>query len=182
MHFYHVLVHVVQIPTIKEIEKYNASVSCSEASATKKVWAVNKLAGELVSHHDPNGRPTLIERLQRGGGSLTKFKHSLKPVGRLDMNTEGLILITNCGHFARQLELPSNALHRTYRARVHGKLTFRKLSALRRGVNIDGVRYKGMGVRIEGHVKKGGTNTWYVLFAIFSLHLNCRQSHHFIKR
>mmetsp|Transcript_10317 Transcript_10317/g.15327 ORF Transcript_10317/g.15327 Transcript_10317/m.15327 type:complete len:332 (-) Transcript_10317:51-1046(-) len=151
---------LVKIPRVEEIENDNVSASCSKASATKKVWAVHKLVGELVSHHDPDGRPTLIERLQRGGGSLSKFKHSLKPIGRLDMNTEGLILITNCGHFARQLELPSNALHRTYRARVHGRLTLGKLSAIRRGIEINGVRYRGMDVRIEGHYKKGGTNTW----------------------
>ena len=108
-----------------------------------KVWAVNKLAGELVTHHDPEGRPSLIERLQRGGGSLSKFKHSLKSIGRLDMNTEGLILITTCGKFAQEMEHPSNALHRQYRVRIHGKLTPKKLNILRQGMTIDGFRYKG---------------------------------------
>ena len=127
-----------------------------------KVWAVNKLQGELVTHHDPQGRPTLIERLRQGGGSLTKYKDRLKPIGRLDMNTEGLILITTCGKFARELELPSNALHRSYRVRVHGKLTPNKLHGLRRGMDINGTRYKGMDISIENpkSSSRQGTNTW----------------------
>lgn len=128
-----------------------------------KVWAVNKLAGELVTHHDPEGRPSLIERLQRGGGSLSKFKHSLKSIGRLDMNTEGLILITTCGKFAQEMEHPSNALHRQYRVRIHGKLTPKKLNILRQGMTIDGFRYKGMGVKIENlqrKAKSGASNIW----------------------
>ena len=116
------------------VHRSNSSlVSDDEASSTTKVWAVNKLAGELVTHHDPLGRPTLLDRLKRGGGSLTKFKNNLKPIGRLDFNTEGLILITTCGKFARDLELPANAVHRKYRVRVHGLITEQKLSGLRSG-------------------------------------------------
>jgi len=116
------------------VHRSNSSlVSDNKASSTTKVWAVNKLAGELVTHHDPQGRPTLLERLKRGGGSLTKFKNNLKSIGRLDFNTEGLILITTCGKFARDLELPANTVHRKYRVRVHGLITEQKLSGLRNG-------------------------------------------------
>lgn len=136
-----------------------------------RVWLAHKLAGELVSEHDPKGRPSLIERLERGGvGKPKKGKKKnhqqihLKAVGRLDMITEGLILITNDGQYKREMELPSNILHRTYRVRVHGRVTPGKLNALRNGVNINGNFYKGMKVNIEtnkGNRAKGGnTNMW----------------------
>lgn len=137
-----------------------------------RVWLAHKLAGELVAEHDPEGRPSLIERLQRGGVGKSKRKQKgkhnqpvhLKAIGRLDMITEGLILITNDGEYKREMELPSNTLHRTYRVRVHGLITPGKLKALRNGMAIKGVYYKGMKVNIEtnkGNRAKGGnTNTW----------------------
>ena len=85
-----------------------------------RVWLAHKLSGELVAEHDPQGRPSLIERLERGGVGKSKKGKSgqpvhLKPIGRLDMITEGLILVTNDGQYKREMELPSNCLHRTYR-------------------------------------------------------------------
>jgi len=137
-----------------------------------RVWLAHKLSGELVAEHDPEGRPSLIERLQRGGVGKAKRnkkgKHRqpihLKAVGRLDMITEGLILITNDGQYKREMELPSNGLYRTYRVRVHGRISPGKLKALRNGMEINGNYYKGMKVNIEtnkGNRAKGGnTNTW----------------------
>eukprot|EP00554_Chaetoceros_debilis_P001474 CAMPEP_0194088608 /NCGR_PEP_ID=MMETSP0149-20130528/29919_1 /TAXON_ID=122233 /ORGANISM="Chaetoceros debilis, Strain MM31A-1" /LENGTH=414 /DNA_ID=CAMNT_0038772299 /DNA_START=208 /DNA_END=1452 /DNA_ORIENTATION=+ len=137
-----------------------------------RVWLAHKLSGELVTEHDPSGRPSLLERLSRGGVGKPKKKNKgsstmqihLNPVGRLDMITEGLILITNDGKLKRELELPSNRLHRTYRARVHGLITLRKLKSLRNGMEIDGTYYKGMKVNLETnkgkHVKGGHTNSW----------------------
>ena len=148
-----------------------------------RVWLAHKLAGELVAEHDPEGRPSLIERLERGGvgkpKSKKKHKHQpyqpvhLKAIGRLDMITEGLILITNDGAYKREMELPSHTLHRTYRVRVHGRITPGKLKALRSGMQINGTYYKGMKVNIETtkkgrngngngqvRVKGGNTNTW----------------------
>ena len=111
-----------------------------------RIWLANKLSGELVTEDDPVGRPSLLERLSRGGvGKSFNTKSNkqsqsqpihLKPVGRLDMMTEGLIIITNDGRYARELELPSNLFHRTYRARVHGRLTEGKLRAMRNGVTV----------------------------------------------
>lgn len=143
-----------------------------------RVWLANKLKGELVTEHDPDGRPSMLQRLIRGGVGEVKNKHSnkgsssipppihLKPVGRLDMMTEGLIIFTNDGQYARELELPKNHLWRTYRVRVHGRLTPMKMRAMRMGVTArvdDGIigdapsvtsstkmmKYKGLKVSIE---------------------------------
>ena len=136
-----------------------------------KVWLVNKLPGEVVSDEDPFGRPSMLVRLKRGG--VGKQDH-LKSIGRLDMSTEGLVIVTNDGNYKRQLELPSNHVHRVYRARVHGKLTPYKLRAIRTGTTIDQVVYNGMDVEIEAVNSKrrpstkgrqngfsqGSTNTW----------------------
>lgn len=120
-----------------------------------RVWLCHKLAGEIIAERDPQGRPSLLERLQR---AIPKIH--LKPVGRLDMSTEGLIVMTNDGNYARQLELPKNHVHRTYRVRVHGKLTPYKLQAMRSGITIGNTRYKGMKVSIENTRKRSSTNNW----------------------
>ncbi len=103
-----------------------------------RVWLANKLKGELVTEHDPDGRPSMLQRLVRGGVGESNSKHNapihLKPVGRLDMMTEGLMIFTNDGQYARELELPKNHLWRTYRVRVHGRLTPMKMRAMRVGV------------------------------------------------
>ena len=136
-----------------------------------RVWIAHKLKGELVAEHDPMGRPSLMERLYRGGvgkpkkPSKNKSRMHLKPVGRLDMMTEGLILITNDGSYVREMTLPSNQIQRTYRVRVHGRITQQKLKTIRNGLNIDGTYYKGMNVHLElnkssSRAKGGNTNTW----------------------
>jgi pseudouridine synthase len=134
-----------------------------------RVWAVHKLRGELVSENDPNGRPCLMERLKRGGvGKLrgptpgqqnNKGGHSsplpdsqdhLKPVGRLDMNTEGLILVTTNGKFAHDMMIPDNLVHRSYRVRVHGILDMKKIIRMERGnIEIDNIRYSPMRVDVD---------------------------------
>jgi 23S rRNA pseudouridine2605 synthase len=145
-----------------------------------KVWAVHKLSGEVVSESDPHGRPSLMDRLKRSGvgrnnnnSRQKQQQYHLKPIGRLDMPTEGLILVTNDGGFARAMELPSSELHRVYRVRVHGKLTAYKLDRIRRGgIEYDddhhhsstrgAVRYGPMRVAVE-RPRKGtqhSTNTW----------------------
>ena len=137
------------------------------ANAATKVWIVHKLKGEVVAEHDPQGRPSMLERLMQGGVGKQgkKQRHHLKPIGRLDIPTEGLILVTNDGKYAREMELPSNELHRTYRVRVHGPLSHYKIKAMQRGISIadpkDGklTRYAPMKVLVEGRPSKG-TNTW----------------------
>lgn len=83
---------------------------------------------------------------------------TLRAVGRLDMNTEGLILLTTCGDTKRELELPENGAVRRYRARVHGRIDERRLDSVRRGATLDGVRYRPMGIKVESMDR--GTNAW----------------------
>ena len=144
----------------------------NENNNTKKkpiVYAAHKLAGEMVAERDPHGRPSLIERLQRGGvGRLGKNQQfHLKPIGRLDMPTEGLILLTNDGEYAREMELPKNQIHRVYRARIHGELTTSKLERIRKGGvrSKEGIRYGPMKVAVERNNSRG-TNTWVELTTI----------------
>jgi 23S rRNA pseudouridine2605 synthase len=122
-----------------------------------RVWCAHKLSGELVTEKDPQGRPSIVDRLTRGGVGK-KHKDHLKPIGRLDIPTEGLILITNDGNFAREMELPSNQIHRVYRARVHGRLNSYKLDRIRQGFD----SYKAMKVSVERRHRrtKLSANTW----------------------
>lgn len=131
-------------------------VQFQKSFPSTRVWLCHKLGGEIVSERDPQGRPSLVDKLQR---DIPKIH--LKPIGRLDIMTEGLILLTNNGTYARQMELPRNQVHRTYRVRLHGKLTPHKLKAMRSGFYIENTRYHGMKVHIETTRKKNSsTNTW----------------------
>ncbi|CAM9791644.1 unnamed protein product [Ectocarpus fasciculatus] len=129
-------------------------------SHTPKLWMVHKMRNELVTRHDPEGRATVFDRLAK-----LKLPDTLMPVGRLDYNTEGLLLLTNDGDLARKMELPSSNIVRTYSVRVYGNITEEKLRAMRSGCTIEGVRYKGMFVRVEGGGGKGreGRNAWLTI-------------------
>lgn len=143
-----------------------------ETSLIPRVWAVHKVKGEVVTENDPQGRPSLLERLKRSGVGRSKQAGKrkrqqrqihLKPIGRLDMPTEGLILVTNDGDFAREMELPSSKIHRVYRVRVHGRLTSYKLDRIRKGgIEYDDVRYPSMKVEVEKprRARSTSSNTW----------------------
>jgi len=103
------------------------------AEATR-VWRYHKPAGLLTSHTDPAGRPTVFDALPSGLPRVLS-------VGRLDLNTEGLLLLTNDGELSRALELPSTELVRQYRARARGRVSQLQLDSLKDGVTVDGVRY-----------------------------------------
>ena len=115
-----------------------------------RVWIYYKPVGLVTTYHDPQGRPTVFEK-------LPKAMPRVISVGRLDLNSEGLLLLTNNGEWARKMELPSSHLERTYRVKVHGKLTGEVLSRIAKGVKIDGIQYAPARVLVE---KKQGTNTW----------------------
>ena len=104
------------------------------AAQATRVWRYNKPVGLLTSHNDPAGRPTVFDALPAGLPRVIS-------VGRLDINTEGLLLLTNDGELSRALELPETALVRQYRARARGRVTQVELDRLKDGVTIDGVRY-----------------------------------------
>ena len=137
-----------------------------------RVWVVNKLVGELVSESDPHGRPSMIARLIQlgiGKNQKDKTRSHLKPIGRLDMSSEGLMLVTNDGEYARQMELPKNKIHRTYKVRVHGPLTPFKITRISRGMTVDGVKYKGMKVQLEERRARKfsqSTNHWIRLTCV----------------
>ncbi len=120
-----------------------------------RLFRHHKPRGLLTSHADPQGRPTIFQR-------LPKHLPRLISVGRLDFNTEGLILLTNDGALARLLELPATGWLRRYRVRAHGAVTQAKLDELRAGVTIEGVRYGAIEALID---RVQGSNLW-LTFAI----------------
>jgi 23S rRNA pseudouridine2605 synthase len=120
-----------------------------------RLFLYHKPRGLLTSHTDPRGRPTIFEH-------LPKHLPRLISVGRLDFNTEGLILLTNDGALARVLELPATGWQRSYRVRAHGSVTQARLDELRRGVTIDGIHYGAIEATVE---RVQGSNVW-LTFAI----------------
>jgi 23S rRNA pseudouridine2605 synthase len=122
------------------------------AAAAVRLWRYHKRAGTITTSHDPQGRPTVFEKLPPEMPRVIS-------VGRLDFNTEGLLLLTNDGELARHLELPQNAWLRHYRVRVYGKIDPEKLAGLAKGVTISGIRYEGVKVVIENG-KAEGKNSW----------------------
>ena len=107
-----------------------------------RVWRYNKPVGLLTSHNDPHNRPTVFDNLPAGLPRVIS-------VGRLDINTEGLLLLTNDGELSRALELPETALVRQYRARARGRIKQEDLDTLKDGVTVDGVTYGPVIATIE---------------------------------
>src|SRR5436305_10048660 len=120
-----------------------------------RLFLFNKPRGLLTTSSDPQGRPTIF-------GALPKDLPRLISVGRLDLTTEGLLLLTNDGGLARALELPSTAWLRRYRVRAHGKVTQEQLDALRNGVTVDGINYGP----IEATLDREQTSNVWITFAI----------------
>lgn len=115
-----------------------------------RVWRYHKPAGLLTTHSDPGGRPTVFQHLPEGMPRVIS-------VGRLDFNTEGLLILTNDGELARALELPSTGWVRRYRARAHGSTTQARLDTLQNGVEVEGVRYGPIEAKLD---KAQGANVW----------------------
>ncbi len=120
-----------------------------------RLFLYHKPRGLMTTHADPQGRPTIFQRLPHHLPRLVS-------VGRLDFNTEGLLLLTNDGALARVLELPATGWLRRYRVRAHGAVTQDQLDTLRRGVTISGIRYGPIDAALE---RVQGSNLW-LSFAI----------------
>jgi 23S rRNA pseudouridine2605 synthase len=118
-----------------------------------RLWRYNKPKGLVTSHKDPQGRKTVFE-------ILPPELPRVVSVGRLDLNTEGLLLLTTDGALARHLELPSTGWLRRYRVRAHGRVTQADLDRLAKGITIDGVHYGPVEARID---REQGTNMWLSL-------------------
>lgn len=115
-----------------------------------RLWRYHKPAGLISTTHDPEGRRTIFEELPK---SLPR----VVTVGRLDLNTEGLLLLTNDGALARALELPKTELIRTYRVRAHGTLTEEKIAVLAAGITVDGMNYAPITAELD---RETGANCW----------------------
>lgn len=115
-----------------------------------RLFRYHKPDGLVTTHRDPEGRPTVFEKLPVGLPRLIS-------VGRLDLTSEGLLLLTNDGELARKLELPSNGWSRRYRVRVHGRVDEGALAALVRGATIEGVMYGPIEAGLDA---RQGTNAW----------------------
>ncbi len=127
-----------------------AVVSAPEGT---RLWRYHKPDGLVTTHRDPEGRPTVFERLPPELPRVIS-------IGRLDLTSEGLLLLTNDGALARRLELPATGWLRRYRVRVHGRPDPRALAALARGVTIEGVRYGPVEAGLDA-VK--GENAWLTI-------------------
>jgi 23S rRNA pseudouridine2605 synthase len=120
-----------------------------------RLFMFHKPRGLMTTHADPEGRPTVFDNLPEGLPRLIS-------IGRLDFNTEGLLLLTNDGGLARVLELPDTGWLRRYRVRAHGEVTQGQLDELKKGVEVDGVKYGPIDATLE---RDQGANVWLV-FAI----------------
>lgn len=122
-----------------------------------RLFAFHKPSGLITAERDPAGRPTIYTAL---GKALPQGTPRLIPVGRLDINTEGLLLLTNDGELKRRLELPSSQVPRTYRARTFGTISQARLEELIEGIEVDGVRYGRIDANLE---RRTGRNQWIEL-------------------
>jgi 23S rRNA pseudouridine2605 synthase len=148
---------VIASPALNISEKDRVSVDGKPLPLRERtrLFLYHKPRGLLTTRNDPQGRRTVFD-------ALPKDLPRLISIGRLDLNTEGLLLLTNDGGLARVLELPETGWLRRYRVRAHGKVTQQQLYSLRRGVEVDGVRYGAIEATLD---REQGANVW-LTFAI----------------
>ena len=120
------------------------------AAQPVRLWRHHKRKGRITASKDPQGRPTVFD-------DLPPDMPRTITIGRLDFNTEGLLLLTNDGALARTLELPATGWVRRYRVRVHGPVDEAALAALAKGKILDGIRYGPVDAQLE---RKTGSNAW----------------------
>ncbi len=120
------------------------------AAEPSRLWRYYKPKGLVTTHSDEQGRPTIFE-------SLPPELPRVISVGRLDLNSEGLLLLTNDGELARHLELPSTGWVRRYRARLHGHVDVKVLQELERGITIEGIHYGSITAILD---RQQGDNAW----------------------
>jgi 23S rRNA pseudouridine2605 synthase len=122
-----------------------------------RLFRFHKPPGLLTAERDPKGRPTIYDALRN---ALPKGTPRLMPVGRLDLNTEGLLLLTNDGELKRAMELPTSEVPRTYRARTFGTVSQAQLESLMDGITVEGMRYGPIDANLE---RSTGRNQWIEL-------------------
>ncbi|SDG49695.1 23S rRNA pseudouridine2605 synthase [Limimonas halophila] len=120
------------------------------AQPPTRLFRYHKPRGRVVAAHDPHGRPTIYD-------DLPAEMPRVMPVGRLDVASEGLLLLTNDGELKRRLEHPETGWTRRYRARVHGTVDEKALASLENGITIDGVTYGAIRATFD---RRTGANAW----------------------
>lgn len=138
---------------VSEIDKIAIDGAPMQARERTRLFLFHKPAGLITSASDPEGRPTVFSYLETKHLELPR----VVSVGRLDINTEGLLLLTNDGGLARTLELPATGWTRRYRVRAHGSIDQARLDILRKGVTIDGVMFGPIEAQLE---RIQGANAW----------------------
>ncbi|NBV05964.1 MAG: rRNA pseudouridine synthase [Proteobacteria bacterium] len=118
-----------------------------------RLWLFHKPKGIITSNKDEKKRKTIFD-------FMPKTMPRTVTIGRLDFNTEGLLLLTTNGDFARYLELPKTKLQRKYRARVFGKVNHERLKKLERGITVEGTRYGSIKVEVDN---EGDSNSWLTI-------------------
>ena len=135
---------------LKSLHGVSVDGNAVKEPAPAKLFIFHKPAGCLTAERDPKGRTTIYDH-------LPKELPRVIPVGRLDYNTEGLLLLTTDGELKRQLELPSTGVERSYRARAFGEISQTQLEDLVEGIEIDGVQYGKIDANLE---RRTGRNQW----------------------
>jgi 23S rRNA pseudouridine2605 synthase len=123
------------------------------AAEPARLWRYHKPRGLVTTARDPQGRPTVFDALPAGLPRVIA-------VGRLDLGSEGLLLLTNDGELARRIELPATGWVRRYRVRVHGMVEPHRLGSLAKGITIDGVTYGEIRARLD---RQQGDNAWLTI-------------------
>ena len=139
------------LPSLRGVTVDGKPVTAADPT---RLFAFHKPTGLITAERDPKGRPTIYTALRN---ALPKSAGRVMPIGRLDLNTEGLLLLTNDGEVKRKLELPATGVPRTYRARAFGAVSQEQLDDLVEGVEIDGMRYGSIDANLE---RSSGRNLW----------------------
>lgn len=140
----------VNVTSLEGISVDGKPVALSEPP---RLWRYHKPVGLLTTHKDPEGRPTVFEK-------MPEHLPRVISVGRLDLNSEGLLLLTNDGALARWMELPTTGWLRRYRVRVHGAVDEKKLAGLKNGISVEGVLYESIEATLES---RSGSNSWLMV-------------------
>jgi 23S rRNA pseudouridine2605 synthase len=150
---------VLDTPAVKVTAKDKVQVDGRVIGAAEptRLWRYHKPSGLVTTHRDPAGRATVFQNLPPDMPRVVS-------VGRLDLTSEGLLLLTNDGELARKLELPANGWLRRYRARAFGRVTQEELDQLKDGITVDGVRYGSIDAKLErGSKNSSGANAWIMV-------------------
>ena len=147
---------IVKTPAFNVTERDQIKVDGEPLAARQgtRVWLYHKPPGLVVTEKDPEGRPTIFDKLAEEG--LPR----VVTIGRLDINTEGLLLLTNDGGLKRVLELPATGWLRRYRVRAFGTITQAQLDRLKDGIEVDGIKYGPIEATLE---RQQGSNVWLLV-------------------